>query len=102
MSWIKEAEFSTECFGDLTRVWCDLWSLRRHGNEYLHKEVTRWNISGIKRTNEANFVLRICGVKAEFFMKLSNRRLLRGFISFYLAARQGNLPPMATVLCATN
>ena len=48
MSWIKEAKLRAEGFGNLARVWCDLWSLRRHGNEYLHKEVARWNIGGVK------------------------------------------------------
>ena len=47
-------------------------------------------------------MLGVCGVKAELLMKFADRRLLRCLVPFYLAARKGNLPPMATVLCATN
>ena len=76
MSRIKEAELSTERFGDLTWVGCDLRRLRRHRYEHLHKEVARRNIGSVKRTNEANLMLRVCGVKAELLMKLADRRLL--------------------------
>jgi hypothetical protein len=79
MSRVKEAELSAECFGDLSRIRGDLRGLWRYGNKHLHKEVARRHIGGVKRTNEANLVLWVCGVKAELLMKLADRRLLRGF-----------------------
>jgi hypothetical protein len=81
MSWIKEAEFRAKCFSDLAWVGRDLRRLRRHGYEHLHKEVACWNIGGIERTNEANLVLRVCGMKAELLMKLADSRLLWCFVT---------------------
>lgn len=102
MSRVEEAQFSTERFGNLTRVWRDVWGLWRNGNKYLHKEVARWNIGRIERTNEANFVFGVCGMESELLMEFADRRLLRCFVPFYLAPREGDLSAVATVLCATN
>jgi hypothetical protein len=76
---VEEAELSTECFGDLSRIRGDLRGLRRYGNKYLHKEVARWNVGRVKRTDKANLVLRVRGMKAELFMQFADGRLLRGF-----------------------
>ena len=82
MSRIKEPKFCAECFGDLTWIWCDLRSLRRYGDKHLHEKVARGYVGGIERTNKANVVLWVGGMKAELFMKLADRRLLRRFVSF--------------------
>ena len=102
MSRIKEAELSAESFGNLARVWRDVWRLWRNGNKYLHKEVARWNIGRIERTNEANFVFGVCGMESELLMEFADRRLLRCFVPFYLPPREGDLPAMATALRPLN
>jgi hypothetical protein len=80
MSRIKEPKFGPECFSNFTWVGCDVWRLWRYGNKNLHKEVARRNIRGIERTNEANLVLRVCGVKAELFMEFADGRLHWRFV----------------------
>ena len=99
---VKEAEFCAEGFGNLARVWCDLRSLWRNGYEHLNKEVGGWHIGGVERTDEANLMLGVCCVKAELFMQFADRRLLRSLVAFYLASWEGDPPPIAAVLCATN
>jgi hypothetical protein len=102
MAWIKEAKLSAEGFGNLTRVWCDVWRLWCNGNKHLHKEVAGWHVGGIEGAHKANVVFWIGSVKAELFMEFADRRLLRRFVPLYLPPREGDLPAMATVLCATN
>ena len=68
MPGVEEAEFCTERFSNLSRIWCDLRSLWRYGNKHLHKEVTRRNIRGVERANKTNVVFWVCGMKAELFM----------------------------------
>ena len=82
MSRIKEPKFRAECFGNFTWVRCDLWRLWRNSNKHLHEKVARGYVGGIERTNKANVVLWVGGMKAELFMKLADRRLLRRFVSF--------------------
>jgi hypothetical protein len=102
MSGIKEPELGTEGFGNLARIWCDLWSLWRNGNEHLHQEVARWHVGGIKRSDKANVVLWVGGMKAELFMQFANRRLLRRFVPLQLATRKGDLSAVSAVLCPLN
>ena len=80
MSWIEEPQFCPECFGNLARVWRDLRRLRRNGNKHLHKEVARRHVSGIEGAHKANVVFWIGSVKAELFMKFTDRCLLRRFV----------------------
>lgn len=82
MSWIEEPQFGPECFGNLARVWRDLRSLRRNGNKHLHQEVARRHVSGIEGAHKANVVFWIGSVKAELFMKFTDRCLLRRFVPF--------------------
>ena len=102
MAWIKEAELSAEGFGNLTRVWRDVWGLWCNGNEHLHQEVTRWHVSGIERAHKANVVFWIGGMKPKLFMKLANRCLSRRFVPLEFAARKSDLSAVATVLCTLN
>jgi hypothetical protein len=102
MAWIKEAELSAESFGNLARVWCDVWGLWRNGNKYLHKEVAGWYVGGIEGAHKANVVFWISSVKAELFMEFADRRLLRRFAPLEFATWKGDLSAVATVLCATN
>jgi hypothetical protein len=102
MSWIEEPKFRAECFGDLTWIWCDLRSLRRYGDKHLHEKVARGYVGGVERTNKANVVLWVGGMKAELFMKLADRRLLRSLVSLYLASRKGDLPAVSAVFCPLN
>lgn len=102
MAWIKEAELSAEGFGNLTRVWCDVWCLWCNGNQYLHKEVAGWHVGGIEGAHKANVVFRIGSVKAELFMEFADSRLLRRFVPLEFATWKGDLSAVATVLCATN
>jgi hypothetical protein len=102
MSRIKEPELSSERLGNLARIWGDPRRLRRNSNKYLHKEVARWNISGIKRTNKANVVFWICSMKPKLFMKLANCCLLRRFVPLKFTARKSDLSTVATALCALN
>jgi hypothetical protein len=102
MAWIKEAELSAEGFGNFTRVWRDVWRLWRNGNKYLHKEVARWNIGRIERTNEANFVFGVCGMESELLMEFADRCLFWRFVPLNLAPREGDLPAMTTVFRTTN
>jgi hypothetical protein len=99
MSRIKEPKFGPECFGNLTWVWCDLWSLWRNGNEHLHQEVARWDIGGIERAHKANVVLWVGGVKTELFMQFADRRLFWRFVPLQLATWQGNLSAVSAALC---
>ena len=102
MSGIKEPQLSTQCLGNLARIWCDLWSLWRNGDEHLHQKVTRWHVSGIERAHKANVVFWIGGMKPKLFMKLANRCLLRRFVPLEFAARKSDLSAVATVLCTLN
>ena len=91
MSRIKEPQFSTEGLGNLARIWCDLWSLWRNGNEHLHQEVARWHVGGIERAHKANVVLWVSGMKTELLMQFADRRLLRSLASFEFATRKSDL-----------
>jgi hypothetical protein len=102
MSGIEEPKLSTECLGNLARIWCDLWCLRRNGNKHLHQEVARWHIRGIERAHKANVMFWISSMKPKLFMKLANRCLLRRFVPLEFTARQGDLSAVATALCALN
>lgn len=100
MSRIKEPQFSTERFRNLTWIWRDLRCLRRHGNEHLHKEVARRHVGGIEGAYKANVVFWIGSMKAELFMKFANGRLLRRFVPLEFTARKSDLSSVATTLCA--
>ena len=102
MAWVKEAEFGTECFGDLARVGCDLRSLRRHRHEHLHQKVARGNIGGIERTNKANLMLWVGGMKPKLLVEFADRRLLRGLAPLELAAWKGDLSAVSAPLRAAN
>jgi len=102
MSRIKEPQLSTECLGNLARIWFDLWRLRRNGNKHLHKEVAGWHVGGIEGAHKTNVVLWIGGVKAELFMEFANRCLLRRFVPLEFTTRKSDLSAVATVLCALN
>jgi len=102
MSRIKEPKLSTECLGNLARVWCDQRRLRRNGNEHLHKEVARWHVRGIERAHKTNVVFWISSMKAKLFMKFANRCLLRRFVPLKFTTRKSDLSAVATVLCAFN
>ena len=102
MSRIKEPQLSTECLGNLARIWCDLWSLWRNGDEHLHQEVARRHVSGIKGAHKANVVLWIGSMKSKLFMEFANRCLLRRFVPLEFTTRKSDLSAVATVLCALN
>lgn len=102
VSRIKEPKLSPKCFGNLARIRCDLRSLWRHGDKYLHQEVARWYVGGIKRADKSNIVLWVGGMKAELFMKLADRRLLRRFVPLEFTARKSDLSAVATALCPSN
>ena len=91
MSRIKEPQLSTECLGNLARIWRDLWRLWRNSNKHLHKEVARWHIGGIERAHKANVVLWVSGMKTELLMQFADRRLLRSLASFEFATRKSDL-----------
>ena len=80
MSRIEEPKFGAERLGNLTWIWRDLWGLWRYGDKYLHQEVARWHVGGIKRADKTNVVLWIGGVKAELLMELADRSLLWRFV----------------------
>jgi hypothetical protein len=102
MSGIEEPKLSTECLGNLARVWCDQRRLRRYSDKHLHKKVARWHVRGIERAHKTNVVLWIGGVKAELFMEFANRCLLRRFVPLEFTTRKSDLSAVATVLCALN
>lgn len=44
-------------------------------------------------------MLGVCGMKAELFMKFTDRCLLRRFVPLEFAARKGDLSAVSAVLC---
>ncbi len=102
MSRIKETKFGPECFGNLARIGCDLWSLWRNGDEHLHQEVARWHVGGIEGAHKANVVLWIGSVKAELLMQFADRCLLRRFVPFEFATRKSDLSAVSAALSPLN
>ena len=102
MPGIKEPKLSTECLGNLARIWCDQRRLRRNSNEHLHQKVARWHIGGVEGAHKANVMLWIGSMKAELFMEFTDRRLLRCFVPLEFTARKSDLSAVATALCALN
>ena len=102
MAWIKEPQLSTQCLGNLTRVWRDVWGLWCNGNEHLHKEVAGWHVCGIEGAHKTNVVLWIGSMKAKLFMEFADRRLLRRFVPLEFTARKRDLSAVATALRALN
>jgi hypothetical protein len=98
MSWIEEPQFCPECLGNFARVWCDLWGLRRNGNKHLHEKVARWYVGGIEGAHKANVVFWIGSVKAELFMKFTDRSFLRRFVPLEFATRKGDLSTVSAAL----
>jgi len=96
---VEETEFSAERFSNFAWIGCDVWCLWRYGNKHLHEEVARRNIRRIERSDKANLVFWVCSVKAELFMKFTDRCLLRGFAPLELATRKGDLPAVTAALC---
>ena len=80
MSRIEEPKFGAERLGNLTWIWRDLWGLWRYGDKHLHEKVARGYVGGVERTNKANVVLWVGGVKAELLMELADRSLLWRFV----------------------
>jgi len=97
---IKEAKLSAERLGNLTWIGRDVRCLWCDCNEHLHQEVARRHVSGIKGAHKANVVFWIGSVKAELFMKFTDRCLLRRFVPFELATWEGDLSAVAATLCA--
>ena len=99
MSRIEEPKFGAERLGNLTWIWRDLWGLWRYGDKYLHQEVARGYVSGIEGAHKANVVFWIGSVKAELFMKFTDRCLLGRFVPLEFATRKCDLPTVSAAFC---
>ena len=66
----------------------------------MDEEVTRWDVGGIKRTDNCDAVLRIVSIKAELFMEFAERCLLRCLARLHLPAREGELTAVRPALRA--